>query len=185
MLRSRFKHVRDGLGSTRRADIDKAIAHCILALPAWMESTAIYTYLSFDPEVDTRALIRRAWAEGKLVALPRCVPGTRTMRWYAVESFWGLERSRFGVDEPVPGTHREVDGIAFPAAIALVPGLAFDADGYRLGYGGGFYDAFLGRFAGLSIGLCRRATLSSTSLALEPHDRCVKMVATEHGVTCP
>ena len=64
-------------------------------------------------------------------------------------------------------------------AIALVPGLAFDAQGYRIGYGGGYYDAFLTAFPGVAIGLCRRTQLAEslrTQGVVEPHDIPVQIV---------
>ncbi len=69
-----------------------------------------------------------------------------------------------------------------PAAIALVPGLAFDRHGYRIGYGGGYYDAFLSDFPGFTVGLCYEDLLQDDLAALgclEPHDIAVDLVATE------
>ncbi len=65
--------------------------------------------------------------------------------------------------------------------LILVPGLAFDKSGYRLGYGGGFYDRILGRGLGLKIGICLRENLWE-SLPVEPHDERVDYIITEEGV---
>ncbi|MBR3317594.1 MAG: 5-formyltetrahydrofolate cyclo-ligase [Atopobiaceae bacterium] len=200
-----FRHERSAMCASERRSIDETIAKAVLALDAWQRAHMVYTYLSFGAEVSTRALIEEAWKADKVVALPRCVPGTRSMRWYAVESFDGLQKSSFGVEEPVPHLHREIDargggggradgrGVArndaptdapFAGSIALVPGLAFDARGFRLGYGGGFYDGFICDFTGTTVGLCRSGFLFD-DLALrgllEPHDAAVDMVVTEHG----
>lgn len=165
-LRQRFKALRAALPEGERRAIDAAIAENVAALSAFAEADGVFTYLSFGVEVNTRELIERAWGSGKAVALPRVVPGTRAMRWYAVDSLDGLERSSFGVEEPVADPACEVTPADFRAPIALVPGLAFDREGYRLGYGGGFYDAFLPTFPGASIGLCRTAQC----LDRLPHD---------------
>lgn len=69
----------------------------------------------------------------------------------------GLVRNRFGVEEPDPVTAVEVDWRQAAVPVALVPALSIDDEGYRLGYGAGFYDRFLADFTGVSIGLCRAA----------------------------
>ncbi|MDO4291079.1 MAG: 5-formyltetrahydrofolate cyclo-ligase, partial [Eggerthellaceae bacterium] len=101
--------------------------------------------------------------------------------WHRVTSFDGLVRSSLGVDEPPANPATRIDPTApDPAhAVALVPGLAFDAQGYRIGYGGGYYDAFLATFPGTTVGLCRRAQLAESLCAqgaIEPHDVPVQTV---------
>lgn len=182
-LRRRFRALRAGLPEGERRAIDAAIAGNVAGLPAFAGADGVFTYLSFGAEVDTRALIERAWGLGKTVALPRVVPGTRQMRWYAVDSLAGLEHSSFGVEEPAADPAREVAPADFRAPVALVPGLAFDREGYRLGYGGGFYDTFLPAFPGISMGLCRTAQLAER-LPHDTHDVPVDLVVTEREVIC-
>ena len=179
-LRRRYKEVRATLGKDGRASRDAAIADGVTRLPEYLAADTVLTYLSVGDEVDTRALVRDTWVRGKSVALPWCVPGTRRMRWFYVSSLDGLVRSPFGVEEPVPDAAREVDPKAGPGALAVVPGLSFDERGYRMGYGGGFYDVFLAEFAGASIGLCREPQMSPVgALALDEHDVPVDVVVTE------
>ncbi len=180
-LRRHFKAVRAGLLEGERRAIDAAIAGNVAGLPEFAEADGVFTYLSFGAEVDTRILIECAWTVGKTVALPRVVPGTRQMRWYAVDSLDCLERSSFGVEEPPADPAREVTPVDFACPVALVPGLAFDGAGYRLGYGGGFYDTFLPTFPGTSMGLCRAAQLAD-HLPHEDYDMPVDEVVTEHGL---
>lgn len=158
-LRKALRAARDSLSVAQRAEADARILARLVELPSYTEATLVATYLSFGSEVDTRALMDHAWEDGKTVALPRCVRGTRRMRWYRVEGLEGLVPSRLGVLEPDPVTFEEVDPLALERAVAVVPGLAFDAAGYRLGYGGGYYDTFLSAFRGASVGLCRTAQL--------------------------
>ena len=80
-MRAQFKAVREGLIPGERRAIDEAIARNVAALPEFAVADAVFTYLSFGAEVDTRELIQRAWEAGKTVCLPRVVPGTREMRW--------------------------------------------------------------------------------------------------------
>ena len=113
LMRAQFKAVREGLSVGERCAIDEAIARNVAALPEFAAADGVFTYLSFGAEVDTRELIQRAWEAGKTVCLPRVVPSTREMRWYAVESFDGLVRSSFGVEEPPDDPSREVRPAVF------------------------------------------------------------------------
>ena len=132
-------------------------------------------------EVETRGIIERAWQAGKVVALPRCT-GPRQMRWFRITSFDDLETSALGVEEPRIGTATEQQPTAGTCPVAIVPGFTFDEHGYRLGYGGGFYDTFLADFAGTSIGLCRSAMrvrdLNELG-AIGPYDLPVDLVITD------
>ena len=114
----------------------------------------VFAYLAFGEEVETRGIIERAWHDGKEVALPRCT-GPREMRWFRVADFNDLEKSPIGVEEPRINEQNEVFPRDHARSLAIVPGLTFDNAGYRLGYGGGFYDTFLEKFSGVSVGICR------------------------------
>ncbi len=187
-LRARFKALRAGQTAGERAAVDSAITTRFAELPAYRAARIIAPYLSFGAEVETRGIIERAWAAGKRVALPRCVSGARAMRWYAVTSLEGLVRGPFGVLEPAEDPARELDLSGRADALAVVPGLAFDAQGFRLGYGGGYYDAFLSAFPGVSVGLCREAQLVESLRALggiDAHDVPVDFVVTEARVLAP
>lgn len=181
-LRTQLLALRRGLGPSVRAEVDARIAVAVTATEEWREALAILTYLSVRDEVDTRELVRLAREDGKVVAAPR-VTGPRSLAWYRVEAGDELEVSAMGIEEPAARGERRVDPACLgERSVALVPGLAFDEMGYRLGYGGGFYDTFLGRFRGVSIGLCRDAALMPSLAdmgALEVHDRAVGIVATE------
>ena len=177
--RKHFKDQRAAIPEQQRVQIDKAITARLVALPEFVACDLLLAYLSFGVEIETRDIIRTAWEAGKTVALPRCVPGTRSMKWYQIESFEGLVKSSLGVEEPAEDPTNEIAPSAFELALCLVPGLSFDAQGFRMGYGGGFYDTFLKGFTGTSVGLCRRAQLCEKIPALEPHDLPVNFVITE------
>ena len=181
-LRKRFRAIRKDMGEEARAAADALIEERLCALPEFEWAEVLLPYLDFGPEVRTRGIIERAWDAGKTVALPWCVPGTHEMRWYKVTSFDALVRSRLGVEEPVPDEASEQLLDTGERMLALVPGLTFDLAGYRLGYGGGFYDTFLARFGGVSVGLCRRAQLSRDLRAegiIDAHDLPAQLVVTD------
>ena len=102
-------------------------------------------------EPDTWSLIRRIWAETPAVrlAVPVVQPDGESLKHYALTSATPLRDNRWGIPEPVTGTATEVAPAAFDAV--LVPLLAVDAAGQRVGYGSGYYDRFLAR--------CRPGTL--------------------------
>lgn len=182
-LRRSMKALRDGMNAGERQLIDRAIADHMRKLAPYAVAPVLFTYLSSNTEVDTRQIIRNAWEDGKTVAIPRCIPGTRLMEWHAIESFKGLGKGAFGIEEPAadPSTlvSPEQNG---PLCVALVPALSYDSHGFRLGYGGGFYDVFLPGFPGISIGLCRNAQLSPVPLPTEATDAPVTLILTESGI---
>lgn len=172
---------RQALDVDERARMDAAIAQRVMELPEFQDANVVFSYVSIGSEVDTRELIRAAWAAGKKVAAPRCVPHTRLLEWYAIDSFDGLVTSSFGIDEPERDRRLLVDSeqVGSINSIALVPGLTFDRRGYRLGYGGGFYDVFLSEYSGVSVGLCREVAFRNKLLRRGMFDLPVGIVATD------
>ena len=180
-MRARMRALREGLGADERNRIDAAIAAKVRNLAEYRNADAVFTYLSVGSEVDTREIIRDAWQQGKLVAVPRCVPGTNRMEWYEIRDFENLETSSFGGEEPIadPAHLVEVPGTPETKAVAIVPGYSFDPQGYRVGYGGGFYDVFLPTFGGASVGLCRAIQFSEDPLPHDAYDQAVHVVVTD------
>ena len=107
------------------------------------------------------------------------------MTWHIVTSFENLIRSNYGIDEPADNETTRVDPSKFKLPLALVPGLSFDHRGFRIGYGGGFYDIFLESFPGIAIGLCREQFLVKEGIPHEDHDLPVALVVTEDRLIRP
>ena len=178
LVRARMKAVRSGLSEAERVAASERIAREIISSEAYQRAATIFSYLAFGTEVETRGIIRQAWDDGKTVALPRCT-GPRTMRWYRAGSFEGLEKSRCGIWEPVQDPAAEILPEVAAPSLAIVPGLAFDASGMRLGYGGGYYDAFLASYSSTAVGVCFSGQLIPSLSAyglIEPHDQPVSQV---------
>ena len=186
--RKRLKLLRETIPAEERKRVDAAITQRVLALPEYQAAQAVLAYLSFGTEVETRTIIKQAWADGKRVFLPRCVPDERAMVWYRVDSLKGLVRSPLGMEEPVEDSAREANLATLQGALVLVPGLAFDSEGNRLGYGGGYYDVCLPGLDSVvftTVGLCRSCQMVSRVEVVDSHDYPVSVVVTESRVYRP
>ena len=142
----------------------RMLCDLVLKTDTYKTARTIYGYLPFNQEVDLLPLLQRSLQDGKQVALPKCFG--REMRFILMTDLSRIQYSRFGVPEPVEDGPEARD----PGALILVPGLVFDELGYRIGYGGGYYDRFLSREPGHpTIGLCYDFQLISR-LETESHD---------------
>jgi len=151
-LRTNIKKMRADLDPMVKARMDDSITDSFLRSTSYTRSDVILTYVSTDIEVSTERIIITSLNDGKRVACPRCVDGTREMEFYFIDSLDDLFPRTFGVREPEADASRLYDGIGRP--VCIVPGLAFDRLGYRLGYGKGYYDRFLSQYNGWTVGLC-------------------------------
>lgn len=151
-LRSLYKKKRMQLPEKIKNSMDSSILNRVTALKQYKSSKQVFTYVSKDIEVDTIEFIKKALKDGKKVGVPRCITDKRLMEFYYIESLSQLESGAFGVLEPDPSKCRSVTD--FSNGFCIVPGLSFDSDGFRLGYGKGYYDRFLARFGGITVGLC-------------------------------
>ena len=104
---------------------------------AYRQAKTIYGYLPYNQEVRTVAMLEQALREGKKVAVPKCYGDE--MRFIYMDDLSKVEKGYAGIPEPVADGPVADD----PTALVLMPGLAFDPQGHRIGYGGGFYDRFL------------------------------------------
>ena len=107
--------------------------------------------LSVFPEVETWDLIKLFWSQGKRVVVPKCEPKSRMMTFYEITSFNQIENVYMNLSEPIPHMTTKVSKEEIDYLI--VPGLAYDRQGFRLGFGGGYYDRFLTDFKKPTISL--------------------------------
>ena len=138
-LRKEIFAMRSQLSAAEAERLSGRIADRLRGLPEYQAAERIFFYIDFGKEVQTRGLIRRALLEGKSVAVPR-IEG-KQMRFYPFTDFSSLKKSAFGIDEPAGG-----EPVWWEDAFVVMPGVAFDKKGHRLGYGGGFYDRYLEAF---------------------------------------
>ena len=153
---------------------DEALFRRFLALPQVRQADTLLLFWGMRAEPRTGYLVRTLAEQGKTVGLPRCRAGGQ-MTFHPFRGREDLVRHRFGMLEP-PADAPLLDPAR--AEAALIPAMCYDRDGMRLGRGGGYYDRFLDRYPGLTVGLCRDALLRD-AVPVEGHDRGVDLVLTE------
>ncbi len=180
-LRRAVLRRRDALTEGERALLGDRIVAAILDLPAYRDAGVVLAYASFGTELRTDGLLRRVLADGKALLLPRVERGGLGL--YGVRDLAGdLEPGTWGIREPKPDhcPTTEPSGVGF----ALIPGVAFDREARRLGYGGGFYDRLLA--GGLREDTLRVSGAFEVQVVDEvptdPHDAPVDVVVTERGI---
>ena len=182
-LRQEFKTTRRAFSPGEKGQRDEKILARLVNLPEYREAPLLLTYVSTAIEVDTHALIEQALAAGKKVAVPWCVPGKVEMKFFYLNALSELAPGTFGVLEPVPERAEELSlsSGALLRSFCVLPGLGFDLEGFRLGYGKGYYDRFLSRYPGVTAGVCYTACLR-TQLPHGRYDRRADILVTEKFV---
>lgn len=169
--------LRRTIGEKKRAlpareieDRSARLADALFATEAYRKARSLYAYIAFNQEVRTRPIIERAWADGKRVAVPKVTGGEMAFLW--LDSFDALRPGYFGIEEPAADAPVADDD----AALVLVPGLAFDRRGHRVGYGGGYYDRWLAAHPGHpTVALCYDFQIVD-AIDCEAHDKPVDLV---------
>ena len=138
------KELRDYIRKFKRAMTKEEIeakseklGELFLASDLYKQAKNIYGYLPYNQEVRTTAMLEQAQKDGKRIAVPKILGDTMIFVW--LDDLNAVERGYSGIPEPLDLTPVADD----PTALVLMPGMAFDPDGHRCGYGGGFYDKFL------------------------------------------
>lgn len=119
--------------------LSESIAASVISHPWFLQSKELFTYVDYNGEAGTRKIIRTAFGMGKNVWVPK-VTGD-TMHFYRIESLDELTPGAYGILEPA--CHCLMDGDLGDRRLMLMPGVAFDRQCHRVGYGGGYYDRYL------------------------------------------
>ncbi len=178
-LRNQYRTIRQQMSAEARDKADMRIAERVRGLRQYQSCRTLLTYVSTDIEVDTTRIINNALQDGKCVAVPRCVDGTRRMEFYRISSLNELQPGTFGVLEPLADPERLVADDS--ASLCIVPALSYDWRGYRLGYGKGYYDRYLADYGGNVIGICYHNCVQR-SLPHGRFDRRVSLLITDQYI---
>ena len=145
-LRKQVLQEMKAISQTQKVAMDEALTEWLLQHPFYQEANTIATYLSFPHEFQTQELIEQALKDGKKVLIPKTYSKGRMD--FVVYHPQQLAKTSFGLLEP-QGDLEVVD--ASQIDLIHVPGLAFTTKGYRIGYGGGYYDRYLKHFTGHTL----------------------------------
>ncbi len=172
---------RAAIPKAQQAEKSTVIRNLVLSLPEVAQSNVITVYVDFRNEVETRELITGLLGLGKVVALPVAHFDTWELSFVAIHSLDCLIQTDRHLLEPAPGSGPEIPTEEID--LILTPGAAFDRRGYRLGYGGGFYDRLLEKRRPdvRAIALAFSEQLVE-SLPTEAHDQKLDAIVTEEGI---
>jgi 5-formyltetrahydrofolate cyclo-ligase len=143
-IRARIQEQLHKLPLEKYEELSKKLCEKVLNEPSIIEGNTIAVTISNYPEVNTRFFIETLWQQGKKVVVPKCHPATREMTFYAITSFEQLEVAYAQIQEPIVQVCEVVQKEEID--VCIVPGIVFDQRGYRIGFGGGYYDRFLKDF---------------------------------------
>jgi len=151
-FRAAALRARDALSEQQRKLKSNLILEQLYGMRAFQNEASYFVYVSFSSEVETHSLIRKLLAEGKSVSVPCIDRSSKRMTASLLKNMDDdLAPGCFGILEPAPGCLNPVESRTL--AIVIVPGAAFTTDGYRIGYGGGYYDRFLKSCQAVTIGI--------------------------------
>lgn len=180
-LRREMAARRDALPEAERHRIASALVDRIVTLPRYTSARSVLATMAIGSEWNTRRFLDRARADGKAIVLPRITPPPRHLEIHVVPDMdRDLVPGIWSIPEPDPARCRAVaiGDIDF----ALVPALAIDLDGYRLGYGAGYFDRLLaGRTAATYCVTALPGSFVVESLPHESHDQVLDLIVDESG----
>lgn len=168
----------ESLSVETRSNIERRLRENLFSTTAWQKANTIGVTISLGAEWDTSHIIEKGWQLGKKICVPKCYPEEKKLVFYELESFEQLEIGFYNLKEPNVEKTKEVEKDEIE--LLIVPGVVFDKEGYRIGFGGGYYDRFLVDFSNKTISLAWSGQVVA-SLPIEEHDIAVGHVITERG----
>lgn len=180
-LRKEMLAKRCSLDFSRWKQASLEAQELMLSLPELIVANCIALYAPFQNEIDTSLLMEFAWKNGKTALLPAVCGDSMHLR--QITSMEKLEKGSYGILEPC---NNGIEHGAGEPDLIIVPGVAFDMEGHRIGYGKGYYDRFLhgARKEAIFIGLCHDFQLQKEPLPREKHDICMHKIVTENRIIC-
>ena len=178
-LRKRYKKLRRECPPEVKARLDKSLTEQVLGMEEYKNAQKLFIFVSSSIECDTSRIISDALNSGKKVAVPRCTEKTGIMHFYYISSKDDLSSGAFSLLEPDPEKCERVKNLS--TGLCVVPGLCFDMEGYRLGFGKGYYDRFLDDFGGVTVGICYSKYIEK-QLPRGVHDRHTDILVTERFI---
>jgi 5-formyltetrahydrofolate cyclo-ligase len=172
---------RDAMPAAERESIAAALAHTLAGLPAYARARTVLATMAIGSEWNTRLFLDRARADGKAIVLPRITPPPRHLELHLVPDLdHDLLPGIWNIPEPDPARCVRVEIV--DVDFAAVPALCVDYDGYRIGYGAGYFDRLLApRTAKTFCAAAVPAAFVVESLPHEAHDQVLDLIVDERG----
>ncbi len=163
-----------------KRDVEQAMYARLFRLKIWKKANVIGLTHSRDTEWDTTFLIKKAWSQGKIITIPKSNPLNCNMQFYQYQQGDKLENVWQDIKEPIANPTNRVEKNKHD--LIIVPGISFNKKGFRIGYGGGFYDRYLTDYDGQTLSLAANFQIQSSSyLFEETHDIPVDCIVTNFG----
>ena len=140
-LRKIMRSKRNQLLTEQKEKYDKVIFDKVISNPMYLNAKVLFVYVSYENEVNTHEIINHSLLSGKIVCVPKVISNDMGMAAIEIKNFNELTPGAYGILEP--SSHKGIVIAPEKIDMTILPGLAFDKLGGRLGYGGGFYDRYL------------------------------------------
>lgn len=154
LIREKYKQFRRNLPPAEKLRRDTLLCEKFMNLASYRYADALLMYAPLKTEIDIYPIAEAALKQGKILAFPKCDATESSMTYYKVTDLSQLSPGAFGIMEPNPGLDvfesKEANSIN---SVCLIPALVYDRQGYRLGYGKGYYDRYLNSFTKSKVGI--------------------------------
>ncbi len=174
-IRNVCKKYRNNLPAEKKQQFDLILQEKFLQTEEYKNADVLLAFVSKDIEINTNMIINQALADGKTLVLPKCKE-ENLMDFYIVDDLANLKEGYYGLLEPDSTKCQLLQST--DNSVCLVPGLAFDREGYRIGFGKGYYDRFLLDFKGVTVGMCYTKCVEE-NLPRGYYDRPIDILITE------
>lgn len=178
-LRKEVLSQLENLTVKEKSAIEARLYDYLFTSSFWNKANCIGVTASTKIEWNTEPIMERAWQEGKVVAVPKTIPAHARMDFYQIDNVDELKPGYQNIFEPLVNETKYMNKEIID--LLIVPGVVFDQYGYRIGFGGGYYDRFLSDYKGETVSLLSRIQLVH-KLPIEKHDIHVQYLITEAGI---
>ena len=179
LLRQKYLQIRRQIPKQTKALYDEKLYRYIISSASYKYYDTILLYAALEDEPDLDGAARHAAANGKRIAYPRCIPERHEMEFIFVGDPSELTKGYYGIREPAG--HERFDPSKQSCSLCLIPALTVDRHGFRIGYGGGYYDRFLAKYSGTTAAVVY-SELISEELPHGKYDVACDVIFTERGV---
>jgi len=179
LIRKTVQRQRRALSALEKSQAESVMLQSLLNWDLFKKARVIHIFISKPDEPDTRSIIEHCWSSGKKVAVPLVLPNTFDLIHSEIKSFDSLISGKYGIQEPSHENLIKMSPEMFD--LVVVPGVAFDRQGSRLGQGKGYYDRFLELTPAFRLALAFDCQLLET-VPTELHDVPMNAILSESGI---